>query len=179
MVEWVLEIVRLYSDEPSPATLRELLGMTSGAMRAIAFASLPLEHPDRPAFKALLDDIAASRNDGVSIRGAFYSVEDLAEAEARISRHPDGTIDLLFPVRHPWMERPDPDAGFAGTRADPIYRSTAERQALDALQAERQRPAVDRPWWMPDNYQGPVLGDDGKPTLAIPVQPVPDDDIPW
>lgn len=183
MVNWVWQLVNAYSENKSHDSLLELLAITTAGMRAIAFTSLPIGTREWYAFRDVVDEIAQyqSKGDGVYCSGQYWPVKDLAELEAKIERHEDGSVNVYFPVRYPWREEPDKSTGFAGIRDPAIFRSKADKDAIPdrlALAATAERP--DKPWWMPENYEGPLVGD---PTPSAPrpefdVNPE-DVDIPW
>lgn len=144
------------------------MSLTNTAMRLLAIVAMPVDHPSRPAMHILLEDVEESSRAGVHAGGCFWTPEMLAEAEASVTRHLDGSIHIRFPIRHPWTERPDPDVGFKGVRAEPIYpefKPAAEKQA--------DPPVRDpgRPFWMPEHYAGPG---GTSPLIDVPATEPPE-----
>ena len=169
-----------YCESKSRENLAELLAITSGALRALAFFALPIGSLQWRQFRDVIDEIADLRTTGygIYVKGQFFSTKELAEAEARIIRHADGGIDIRLPILYPWIEPPDKNGDFPGTRADAVFRTQAEKDAVPDAAAMAAEQRNKRPWWMPENYQGPLVGEPA-PLASRPEYETEVVDIPW
>jgi hypothetical protein len=143
MIAEMLLIVRAYSNGSLP--IDQVLKLSNGPMRRYVGEAI-LAAGDAAlwaAWRRMIDEICAHDTRGVYVRDRYFSVEDLAAAEATID-YPDGRVRIRLPIRCPWEVAPDPDKGIAGVRKAPVYAPLREDRA--------GRPAVPegREWWEPE-----------------------------
>lgn len=126
VIERVHELCRGWR---SGMPLAEVRRHSTGADRWTATRFTPPQHTMFPGLMAMLD--ALVRTDVTDAYGMQYqtphgtfSEADLRSAVARITRTVDGRLRILFPIRVPWLRRPDLERGGDGERGDPVYADT-------------------------------------------------------
>ncbi len=112
--------------------LAEVRQRTSGAERFLAFRLTDPKGPMWGPMARMFDHLV--RTDATSQYGYHYATRqgvfskaELSAAEARHVKLPDGRLQFLFPIRHPWRRRPT-EKGEPGERGQPVYAATFDER---------------------------------------------------
>lgn len=145
---------------------QEVAKLSTGRQRWLATRFTPPDHPLFRPLMALLDELipllAATAPTDSPTRGPVYATghgpihgHELRDLGARIERQ-DGDELLVFPVRYPWLVKPNADRGVEGVRGDPVYRPRGQRGPTTSEFGVRVRSTESRddasdgdgaPWW--------------------------------
>jgi len=145
-IERVRELVLAFDVGSLPA--EEVRRLCTGPERWLTIRFTP---PDHVAFQPMmrLADALIDANGMMRTRHGCFSRDDIAAVEAKIERK-DGQELIVFPVRHPWLVKPDREKGIPGVRAPAIYRAASERGPMYKPLDQAPKPIridLDRLWW--------------------------------
>ncbi len=104
----------------------------------------PFTGPDHEVFQAMMDGLVRTQEDQYgktyTTNHGLFSDADLRAAHAHISRTSDDQVRILFPCLVPWKYQPNPEAGYAGERGNPVYGQTAEeREQILSIRPKTKR----------------------------------------
>jgi len=130
--------------------LHEVRQHSTGRERWTAARFTPPAHALFRPLHEMLD--ALIRTDATDPAGMQYQTRygtfselDFRVTRARLTRGDDGRIRVVFPIRYPWVRKPDPEHGDGGEADAPVYAETAEDRMRIANQAHIRTDAPRRP----------------------------------
>lgn len=100
--------------------------LCTGMERWTAVRFTPRQHIMFRPLHMMLDalirtDVTDKNGMQYQTRYGTFSELELRHVRARITRPPDGLIQILFPIQYPWRRRPDTESNDAGDLGEPLY----------------------------------------------------------
>lgn len=108
-------------------TTADVRRATKGKQRWLATRFTAKDDPRFPALMRLLDALIAEDQGIVHTDQGPFPLDDLIAARMRVTFE-DGREVISFPIRQPWVHKPD-DTDPVGIPGEPVYRRKEERCA--------------------------------------------------